>query len=102
MAYVVAAALKVKKKYVSEFLRRVKRHAQNSIAREPGCVSFEVSVDKDDPRRFMFYEVYVDEAAFEAHNDAPHMKRHMAAVGHMVDGKVEMFGLWDRIAAPNK
>ena len=102
MPYVVAASLRVKQKHLSEFVRRVKRHAHNSVTKEPGCVSFEVSVDKDNPRRFMFYEVYVDEAAFDTHNDTAHMKKHMSDTAHMIEGKVELFGFWNRLTSPNK
>ena len=52
MTFVVAASLRIKKKHLAEFTKRVKRHANNSVTREPGCVGFEVSVDKSDPRRF--------------------------------------------------
>ena len=102
MPYVVAATLRVKQKHLAEFTRRIKRHAQNSIRRETECIGFEVSIDKDDPRRFLFYEVYTDEAAFEAHMRYPHMTKHMQAVGPMLDGKVELVGFCHRVAAPNK
>ena len=102
MAYTVAAALRVKKKHVADFTRLVKRHAANSITKEPGCVSFEVSVDRDDPQRFVFYEIYVTEADFEAHCQTPWFKRQQERTAHMVDGDFEMFCLGDRIAAPNK
>ena len=71
MPYTVAAALRIKKKHVAEFTRLVKRHAANSITREAGCVAFEVSVDRDDPRRFIFYEIYITEADFDAHTQTP-------------------------------
>ena len=102
MPYTVAAALRIKKAHVAEFTRLVKRHARNSIAREPGCVAFEVSVDRDDPQRFIFYEIYLSEADFEAHTQTPWFKRQMERTGHMVEGKFEMFALGHRIAAPNK
>ena len=102
MAYTVAAALRVKKKHVAEFTRLVKRHAANSITKEPGCVAFEVSVDRDDPQRFVFYEIYVAEADFDAHCQTPWFKRQQERTAHMVDGDFEMFCLGDRIAAPNK
>jgi quinol monooxygenase YgiN len=34
---------------------------------EPGCKLYAVNRSKDDPRRFLLYEQYVDEAAFAAH-----------------------------------
>ena len=102
MPYTVAAALRIKKKHVGEFTKLVKRHAANSITREPGSISFEVSVDRDDPQRFIFYEIYITEADFDAHTETPWFKRQMERTAHMVDGEFEMFALGHRIAAPNK
>jgi len=34
---------------------------------EPGCKLYAVNRSKDDPRRFLLYEQYVDEDAFAAH-----------------------------------
>ena len=103
MPYTVAAALRNQE----EARRRVhpalvKRHAANSITKEPGCIAFEVSVDRDDPQRFIFYEIYLTEADFDAHTQTPWFKRQMERTAHMVDGEFEMFALAHRIAAPNK
>lgn len=40
---------------------------------EPGNLFFDVLVS-DSPREVVFYEAYVDEAAFQAHMAAPHTK----------------------------
>jgi quinol monooxygenase YgiN len=102
MPFTLAATLRIKKKHVAEFTRLVKRHAANSVTKEPGCVSFEVSVDRDDPLRFIFYEIYLTEADFQAHTETPWFKRQMERTGHMVDGDFEIFCFGNRIAAPNK
>ena len=102
MAFVVAASLRIKKKYLAEFTKRVKRHANNSVTREPGCVGFEVSVDKSNPRRFLNYEIYLDETAFDKHMTYPFLKKHLDVTAPMLDGEVELIGFWDRVAAPNK
>ena len=102
MTFVVAASLRIKKKHLAEFTKRVKRHANNSVTREPGCVGFEVSVDKSDPRRFLFYEIYLDEAALDKHMTYPFLKKHLDVTAPMLDGEVELIGFWDRLAAPNK
>ena len=34
---------------------------------EPGCLAFDVAVDPSDPSRVLVSEVFVDRAAFEAH-----------------------------------
>jgi quinol monooxygenase YgiN len=40
---------------------------------EPGCTVYRPHRSTSDPELFMFYEVYRDEAAFEAHRTAPHL-----------------------------
>jgi quinol monooxygenase YgiN len=41
---------------------------------EPGCVSFLVNRSGDDSDRFVLYEQYDDEAAFQAHRTTAHFR----------------------------
>ena len=102
MPFVVVAAFKIKKKYLAEFNKRVRTHANNCVTKEPGCISFEVNTDRDDPSRFLLYEVYVDESDFEAHMVAAHVKRHLGATDAWISGKVDFIGFMNRVTAPNK
>jgi quinol monooxygenase YgiN len=40
--------------------------------KEPGCQMYLVHRHRTDPRRFLVYEQYKDDAALEAHRAAPH------------------------------
>jgi len=51
-------------------------HRPATVA-EPGCRAFVVNRSQDDGDRFMLYEQYDDEAAFEAHRASPHFKRYI-------------------------
>jgi quinol monooxygenase YgiN len=42
-------------------------------AAEPGCLVYRPHRSTKDPDVFVFYESYVDDAAFEAHRKAPHL-----------------------------
>jgi quinol monooxygenase YgiN len=42
---------------------------------EPGCVAYTPHRSTEDGRDFVIYEVYDDEAAFEAHADSAHFRR---------------------------
>ncbi len=44
---------------------------------EPGCRGFLVNRSTEDADRFVLYEQYVDEAAFEAHRESPHFARYV-------------------------
>jgi quinol monooxygenase YgiN len=47
---------------------------------EPGCVTFVAYRATDDPDRFLLYEQYVDEDAFQAHRQTPHFARYVEGV----------------------
>jgi len=40
---------------------------------EPGCLAYRLHRSTSDPDLFVFYESYVDGAAFEAHRNAPYV-----------------------------
>jgi len=51
-------------------------HRPATVA-EPGCRAFVVNRSQDDGDRFVLYEQYDDEGAFEAHRASPHFKRYI-------------------------
>jgi quinol monooxygenase YgiN len=56
-----------------EYIRLLQEHSR----KEPGCVQYVGHQSSDDPRRFLFYEVYKDQAALQAHRDSPHFKQYV-------------------------
>ena len=50
---------------------------RRATAAEPGCRAFVANRSQDDRDRFVLYEQYDDEAAFEAHRASPHFKRYI-------------------------
>ncbi len=44
---------------------------------EPGCIQYVVNRSVDDPRMFLLYEQYVDEAGFNAHLESAEFKQHV-------------------------
>jgi quinol monooxygenase YgiN len=51
---------------------------------ETGCLVYDLHADQNDPALFIFHEVWEDRAALERHRQAPHMKAHGAASGHLL------------------
>ncbi len=45
-------------------------HGARSLRDEPGTLRFEILVPREDAAKLMIYEVYQDDAAFEAHRNA--------------------------------
>ena len=70
--YVIIAPIQVKEGCKEQFMEAIIEDAQGSVNDEPGCLRFDVIQDADDPNRIWLYEVYRDEAAFQAHTQAPH------------------------------
>ena len=73
--FVVIAEFEVKPGRMKDFLALALDDARCSVEHEPGCRTFDVSVDEGDPNAVVFYEVYDDRAAFDAHLATPHLAR---------------------------
>lgn len=58
--------------------RLVAETAQGIREQEPGTLVYAVHTVQGKPLERMFYELYWDRAAFEAHEAAPHTRRYLA------------------------
>lgn len=67
----------VVKPAMEEKCRELIRILQEHSRKEPGCAQYVGHQSTENPRRFFFYEVYKDEAALQAHRDAPYFKQHV-------------------------
>ncbi|AYG46739.1 antibiotic biosynthesis monooxygenase [Pseudomonas sp. Leaf58] len=56
------------------FLSAIKANAHASVATEPGCLVFDVAQDRVDPEVIYLYEIYRDDAAYEAHTQTAHFR----------------------------
>ena len=68
----LVVSLQIHEHKLDEFLDAIKENAERSFRDEVGCHYFDVTQDREDPLHFIFYELYLDEAAVEAHRAAPH------------------------------
>ena len=76
--FVLIVQLKVKPDAVDKFMTLALENAKATRETEPGCRQFDVLVEPQDPTKVAFYEIYDDEAAFEAHQQTPHFKKYIA------------------------
>lgn len=72
--FVVIAEFEVRPGCLDAFLALAHEDARASVALEPGCRRFDVAVGTDE-RTVVFYEVYADRDAFDAHLATPHLAR---------------------------
>ena len=84
---VVLVQVTVRKEMLAEFERAILANADGARTREPGCLRFDVSQNEDDPAQWLFYEMYKDGAAFEAHRASPHFAAYQTVADKAVLSK---------------
>lgn len=59
---------------------------------EPGCLAYTLLRSSQDRNAFLFYEIYADQAAFDAHRASPHLAayRKRREDGGLLDGPVNV------------
>lgn len=86
--YAVVVDLRIQLAQIEAFMPLMKAQAQNSLSREPGCWVFDVCQNPEAPDHILFYEVYDNHDAFEAHLVSDHYKTFDAAVASLVTEKI--------------
>jgi quinol monooxygenase YgiN len=86
-SHVVVAELEVKPERLGEFVALARSFAAECLARERGCRQFQVVRLDTTPHNVLFFEVYEDAAAFDAHRASDHLVRFKAAFPDMVTGE---------------
>jgi quinol monooxygenase YgiN len=61
-------------------------HGARCLADEPGTLQFEVLLPRDDQTKVLLYEVYSDDAAYEAHWNGPSTNRLREETAGMIVG----------------
>jgi quinol monooxygenase YgiN len=70
--HIVSVTVTVKVDMLAEFERAILHNARESIAKDSGCLRFDVSQSYDDPAVWLFHEVYDAPEAHAAHRQSPH------------------------------
>lgn len=87
-SFVVIAEFDVKPEQMEAFLALARDDASHSLADEPGCRQFDVVISETEPNSVVFYEVYDDRAAFDAHKETPHLARFRAVFPALVKAQL--------------
>ena len=83
----IFVTIQINPEFTERFRKASLGDAQGSVKDEPGCYRFDILQANADPNRFHLYEVYSDEAALEAHRNAPHYKKWRETVQDWFDGE---------------
>ncbi|MDD2967371.1 MAG: putative quinol monooxygenase [Desulfovibrionaceae bacterium] len=82
------AQLHIKADQLDAFTAAVKEGMEAALRLEPGVVAIYAVADKNDPTKLMFFEMYVDEKAYQTHRDTPHFQKYFHATKDMIADRV--------------
>ena len=85
----IFVTIQIKPGFADRFKEASFGDAQGSVRDEPDCFRFDILQNDSDPNRFHLYEVYTDQAAFEAHRQAPHYTKWRSTVLDWFQGEPE-------------
>ncbi len=69
--HVIVVRWQLKPEYVAVFEQTMTEHIRATRRTEPGCVQFDIAVDKTIPRTYHLFEVYRDDQALLDHAKSP-------------------------------
>lgn len=87
------ALLTIKPGQLEAFTAVVREEMRNSLRLEPGVIAIYAVADKNDPNKLIFFEMYVDEAAYQVHRETPHFIKYFEATKDMIAERVLMEGV---------
>ena len=73
------ATFYIKPEHVQDFKKATLENQKNS-RQEPGVIHFNFHQGADDPTRFVLYEMFESDDAFEYHKTTPHFNKWLPAV----------------------
>ena len=79
--------VEVKPEFTSAFRHVVLPEMAQSIKLEEGVLAMYAAIDKANPNRWYFYEVYASEEAYQAHRLTPHFKEYLEQTAEMTTYK---------------
>ena len=86
--FVMLVHVEIKPGEVERFMPLLLENAKASRETEPGCRQFDIVVNNEDPTKVVFYEVYDNEAAFQAHQQTPHFKKYVETALQYLSSRV--------------
>ena len=85
--FVLVVNIRIKPDSVDEFMPMALANAAATRSTEPGCRQFDVVVDPDDRTKIVYYEVYDNANAFEAHQRTAHFKKYLETAVPLLDAR---------------
>jgi quinol monooxygenase YgiN len=90
MSTTFIATLGIKQGKEAEFERLQKELSELTHANEPGTLVYDVIKSRDQPRTYVVYARFKDEAAFQAHQVSPFHDRLVPPIMACVEGDMDL------------
>lgn len=87
------AHLRIKPDQLEAFTAAVREEMRDALQLEPGVVAIYAVADKEDPTKIMFFEMYVNEEAYQTHRETPHFQKYFKTTKDMIAERVLMEGV---------
>jgi quinol monooxygenase YgiN len=85
--YVRIAQLEVDPRRLEEFKAALRENASMSVRVEPGVFTIYAVSLKENPNRFLVFEMYKDEATYSAHRETSHFRKFFESTREMVTSR---------------
>ena len=100
--FVRIAELEIDPAQMEKYQTAVKEEMEISVRTEPGVLAIYAVAEKDNPARLRFFEMYADEAAYNAHIQSPHFKKYVAITKDMITSRRLIDTVPIQLSAKNK
>lgn len=77
----------VKTEANEQFAQIVKTEMRESIKKENGVLARYAATDKDQPNQWHFFEIYANDAAYQAHRKTPHFQKYLQETADLLQDK---------------
>ena len=90
MSFALVVNIQTKPETRTAFMEKLAANAAAARS-EPGCLTFDVLVNPEDPNKIMLYEIYKSEAAFQEHQATQAFKTYLAEAVPMLAARDRAF-----------
>ncbi|MBF0803956.1 MULTISPECIES: putative quinol monooxygenase [unclassified Neisseria] len=76
--------VEVKPQHSRAFARAVTAEMVQSLKAEKGVLAMYAATEQDNPNKWLFFEIYADDAAYETHRETPHFQHYLKQTAAMI------------------
>jgi len=78
------AKLQIDPAQLENYMATLKEHAETAVRVEPGVLTLYAVAEKNNPTHITVFEIYADDAAYQAHLQTAHFKKYKSTTKDMV------------------